>query len=227
MLIRSQHDARPAQVDCVQGVEELTLSPDLVREEMDIVDGEQIKLAEPPAELIDLVLPNGRDVLVRELLARHVADGVTSPGKLREAMADALEQVRLSQPTFTIASQFGSIDPVFYDTWDFDNQQPAGVEMIDANVPTSFDLQQNYPNPFNPITHFKYNLPKTSQVKVTVYNMMGRKVATLVDKKQSAGTFQVTWDGTDVRGRRVSSGVYFYKLEAGSFNMTRKMLLMK
>lgn len=94
-------------------------------------------------------------------------------------------------------------------------------------LPSSFHLAQNYPNPFNPSTTIQYQLPHAAQVQLAIYNLLGKKVRTLVDAKESAGVKQVTWDGRDQHRRRVSSGVYLYQLEAGAFKRTRRLLLMK
>ncbi|KAA3617501.1 MAG: T9SS C-terminal target domain-containing protein [Calditrichaeota bacterium] len=89
--------------------------------------------------------------------------------------------------------------------------------------PESFKLNQNYPNPFNPTTTIEYQLPKTSKIQLSIYNLLGQKVATLVNKKQSAGKYSVEWDATGF-----SSGLYFYKLETGSgFEQTRKLVVLK
>jgi hypothetical protein len=95
------------------------------------------------------------------------------------------------------------------------------------NLPETYSLSQNYPNPFNPRTHISYELPVGSHVTLTVYNILGQKVTTLVDKEMSAGRYVAEWDGASDGGRQVSSGVYLYKLEAGNFIKTRKMLLLK
>jgi hypothetical protein len=105
---------------------------------------------------------------------------------------------------------------------------PTGVDEPNiAGLPTRFDLSQNYPNPFNPETAIRYQLAREGEVTLTIHNILGQKVATLVDKKQPAGFFTVIWDGKDVRGMPVSSGVYFYRLKAGEFEKSLKMLLMK
>ena len=93
--------------------------------------------------------------------------------------------------------------------------------------PQCFSLSQNYPNPFNPQTSIKYALPQDAQVRLTVYNVLGQKVATLVDEFQDAGFKTVWWDGKDVEGDEVSSGVYFYRLTAGEFSEVRKMMMVK
>jgi hypothetical protein len=96
-----------------------------------------------------------------------------------------------------------------------------------ANLPKEFGLSQNMPNPFNPTTVVSFALPKDVKVNLSVYNVLGQQVKTLVDDVMRAGNQTVTWDGTDARGNQVSSGVYFYKLRAGDFSDTKKMLLLK
>jgi hypothetical protein len=85
-----------------------------------------------------------------------------------------------------------------------------------------FALQQNYPNPFNPTTTITYNLPASSEVKLTVYDVYGREMATLIEEKQSAGTHKVEFDAS-----QLNSGFYLYTLRAGSFVATKEMLLIK
>jgi len=89
-------------------------------------------------------------------------------------------------------------------------------------LPASFALSQNYPNPFNPSTVISYQLPVTSQISLKVYDVLGREVATLVSERKAAGNYSVTFDAS-----KFSSGVYFYKLQAGNFVQTKKMLLVK
>jgi hypothetical protein len=89
-------------------------------------------------------------------------------------------------------------------------------------VPTDFSLQQNYPNPFNPATTINFNLGAASNVKLTIYNVLGQKVATLIDSRMSAGQQSVVFDAS-----KISSGVYFYRLDAGSFSSIKKMMLLK
>jgi hypothetical protein len=94
-------------------------------------------------------------------------------------------------------------------------------------LPTDFALDQNYPNPFNPTTVIEFDVPVRSHVTLTVYNMLGQEVVTLVDQDRDAGFHQVDWDGRSSSGSSVSSGIYFYKLEADSFVQTKKMMLLK
>ena len=94
-------------------------------------------------------------------------------------------------------------------------------------LPTDFALAQNYPNPFNPTTIIEFDVPVRSHVTLTVYNMLGQRVVTLVDQDRDAGFHQVDWNGRSASGNSVSSGIYFYKLEADSFVQTKKMMLLK
>jgi hypothetical protein len=93
---------------------------------------------------------------------------------------------------------------------------------VDAGMPKIFELSQNYPNPFNPTTVISYQLPVASEVSIKVFDMLGREVATLVNKWQEAGRYQVTFNAVSL-----SSSVYFYRLQAGNFVQTKKMLLIK
>jgi len=99
-------------------------------------------------------------------------------------------------------------------------------ETVD-NLPGEFSLAQNYPNPFNPVTLIEFSLPKTSDIRLTVYNMLGQKVKVLLEEHRSAGTYSEVWDGTNRTGERVSSGIYLYRLETDNFTTTKKMLLLK
>ena len=94
-------------------------------------------------------------------------------------------------------------------------------------VPTGYTLMQNYPNPFNPTTQIAFTLPQTQRVTLSVYNILGQKVATLVDGVVTAGMHMVTWNARDDHGMELPSGVYFYRLSAGAFSEARKMVLLR
>ena len=98
---------------------------------------------------------------------------------------------------------------------------PSAIE-VKLNTPIKFSLSQNYPNPFNPSTIIKYSLPKQSYVTLKVYDILGKEVRSLVDEEKPAGNYQVEFYAADL-----PSGVYFYRVQAGSFNQVRKMLLIK
>jgi len=106
------------------------------------------------------------------------------------------------------------------------------VEEAHSNIPAGFELDQNFPNPFNPSTTIRFTVPEVNSganVELTVYDLLARKVRTLVDAQVGAGVVEVMWDGKDQFGRDVSSGVYFYRLgvNRGKWTKTRKMLLLR
>ncbi len=94
-------------------------------------------------------------------------------------------------------------------------------------LPQGVSLHPNYPNPFNPSTTIRYELKQASKVTLKIYNLLGQEVRTLVNAQKSSGIHSVIWDGKNHHGQRVTSGVYFYRLEAGDFVKTRKMVLVK
>ncbi len=104
----------------------------------------------------------------------------------------------------------------------FNNSLLVRINNISGNVPDKFNLYQNYPNPFNPSTTVKFDLPKNTLVKLKVYDIIGREIATLVNKSLNAGTYSVDWNAS-----QYSSGVYFYKLETESFTDVKRMMLIK
>ncbi len=103
-----------------------------------------------------------------------------------------------------------------------DNVTITGKKTYSSEVAGKYELLQNYPNPFNPSTYIAFVLPKEGNVSLTVYDILGNEVKTLVDGNQRAGTYNIFFDGTDL-----ASGVYLYKLRAGDFVETKKMLLVK
>ena len=94
-------------------------------------------------------------------------------------------------------------------------------------MPQTYALRSNVPNPFNPSTMIEFSLAQSGPVELVVYDALGRQVRTLVSSVQSAGVHQVRWDGRGGAGAQVSSGVYFYRLRAGEFEQTRRMMLIK
>ena len=101
------------------------------------------------------------------------------------------------------------------------------VDELIASIPTDYILGQNYPNPFNPITSINYQIPTDQRVRLSVYNILGQQVASLVNKEQFAGKYTVRWNGVTDQFTNVSSGTYFYVLETTNFRKVRKMALLK
>lgn len=119
-------------------------------------------------------------------------------------------------------------NPVFIAPPDKFGSQWTKVERIPTSgMPEVFALNANYPNPFNPTTTISYDLPAKSHVRLTVFNAAGQIVAQLVDAEQAAGSYRVSWNGTNLSGAVVPSGIYFYRVEGDGFAKTMKMTLMK
>ncbi|VAX27070.1 hypothetical protein MNBD_IGNAVI01-2948 [hydrothermal vent metagenome] len=104
----------------------------------------------------------------------------------------------------------------------------------DKTLPDQFLLEQNYPNPFNPSTTIRYTIPNVGSsfsssmnVKLTIFDILGHKIATLVNEQQGPGNYQVKWNGKDKNDKEVASGIYLYRLKAGSFISTKKMMLLQ
>ncbi|MDD3807325.1 MAG: phosphodiester glycosidase family protein [Candidatus Marinimicrobia bacterium] len=98
---------------------------------------------------------------------------------------------------------------------------------MDMNIPKNFQLGQNYPNPFNPVTNIPYQLPKTSDVSVKIFDLNGQLIQEWHFKNQESNFYEILWDGTNMRGNRVSTGLYIYSVQAGEFSASKKMILLK
>jgi hypothetical protein len=94
-------------------------------------------------------------------------------------------------------------------------------------LPLEYELSKNYPNPFNPSTTIRFSVPTDEHVKLVIFDVLGREVATLVDEMKMAGRYQTMWNGTNVGGVPVASGAYFFRLETPNFSATERMLLLK
>ena len=97
----------------------------------------------------------------------------------------------------------------------------------DPTLPAQPQLYQNFPNPFNPVTTLRYEIPETGLVNITIYNMLGREVKTLMNQPQDAGYRSVIWNATNDYGIPVSAGIYLYQIQAGEYISTKKMVLLK
>ncbi len=133
-----------------------------------------------------------------------------------------------SGPTATVASSFGSMNPSFYDAWNYEYDVPTSVELVDNELlPDKYELKQNYPNPFNPVTSIYFSIPQAANVRIEIFNVLGQKIGVLLNEEKGAGTYHLKWDGTDSYGRRVASGVYIYRMVTDNFVQVRKMMLIK
>jgi Beta-propeller repeat len=114
-----------------------------------------------------------------------------------------------------------------YVTIKYIQSTPVSVKEEEIKKPGSYLLSQNYPNPFNPGTVISYELKGTAFVILKLYDLMGKDVMTLVNEKQTGGSYQVVWNGRNKYGKEVSSGIYFYRLKTDAFSQTRKMILIR
>ena len=128
-------------------------------------------------------------------------------------------------------SQLAATDEYLYKTGGTINSYQIPLPELDTHWERTqfveFTLSQNYPNPFNPTTTLKYDLPEDAMVNITIYDMMGRRIKTLVNGPKSAGYRSVNWDTTNDYGRPVSAGIYLYQIHVGEFTQIKKMILLK
>lgn len=139
-----------------------------------------------------------------------------------------IENIDITNPT--VASFWGSINPLFYDAWNYDTNEPSlAIDNNESGIsPHRFSLSANYPNPFNPTTNFEFTLPHGAEVSVNVYNLLGEKVAMVHNGYAKPGNYKAHWNGKDMSGKNVPSGVYIYELDAGAyFKQSKKMTLLK
>jgi hypothetical protein len=122
------------------------------------------------------------------------------------------------------ASIFSNFDNLYFDGYTYTDVKD---EEDNTAFAEDFSLFDNYPNPFNPETRIGYTLPKASHVKLEIFNILGQRIKTIIDEDQTVGKKEVIWDGMNEQGEQVSSGVYFYRLQASDFVQTKKMVLMK
>jgi len=125
------------------------------------------------------------------------------------------------------------VGKVWYDDFSIEPVQAVKTSIFDpgnyirAEIPNEFELGQNYPNPFNPETTIRYSVPKDGNIQIDVYNILGKKVRTLFEGQQTAGTYEVRWDARDNYGSTLSSGVYLITLRSGNFVTAKRVTLLK
>jgi flagellar hook assembly protein FlgD len=103
------------------------------------------------------------------------------------------------------------------------DQHSNGIPVI----PMEYSMSQNYPNPFNPVTTIRYSLSNSGTVDLKIFNVLGQNVRTLVSEHQQLGSYSVTWDGKDNRGILLSSGIYYYQIQANNYRSVKKMTFIK
>ncbi|MBL7127997.1 MAG: T9SS type A sorting domain-containing protein [Ignavibacteria bacterium] len=124
--------------------------------------------------------------------------------------------IYLQKPPGTVGQSIINVDDCLLEDW------PNYIKRLHTEIPVNFKLYQNYPNPFNPATLINFDLPKSMFTKLIVYDMLGKEVATLLNEKLNAGSYEVDWDASGY-----TSGVYFYKLQTGEYSETKRMVYMK
>jgi hypothetical protein len=168
---------------------------------------------------------------LQHILSAHIDTEVQDTGKVHSLCIDITQDVGYVTYSFI---DFGGIEvPTIYldengdGTWCIPVMRPMAAGDRPHNTPAVYSLNQNYPNPFNPSTVINYSMERKGKVNISIYNILGQHVKTLVDGEVEAGPNQVIWDGTDQEGSGVASGVYFYKMTTEKYVETRKMALMR
>lgn len=126
-----------------------------------------------------------------------------------------------------ISDESDSSAGIFFDNLTWRVNSTTDINSPPPIFPSEFTLSQNYPNPFNPQTTIAFNLPQPSEVRLDIYDIIGRKVASLINQNLEAGTYSLIWDGRDLSGSSVSSGIYFYRLISDFGVRQEKMTLLK
>jgi len=183
-------------------------------------------------------------------VANAVVYAVTAEGQVSSTVTNADGSYALDElaaGTYKIMATTAESSSAYFGGTNFENAASVTVDNgqnaanVDFNVagttdvgglgggviPAAYSLEQNFPNPFNPETTIKYQLAGKQEVSLRVFNLIGQEVATLVNAAQEAGVYRVRWNGANQLGQRVASGIYLFRLKAGDFTMTRKMILMK
>ncbi|MFZ0390677.1 MAG: carboxypeptidase regulatory-like domain-containing protein, partial [Calditrichia bacterium] len=152
----------------------------------------------------------------------------TIPANQSETITVKLDASMFNMDTTVVANMVVSSDPNVGEEIIPVSMHVVSTGMNDPEaLPTVFALSQNFPNPFNPTTTIKYQLPQAVDVRLEIYNVLGQKVRTLVNNRMDVGRYEVTWDGQNDLGQKVGSGLYIYRIQAGDFVKTQKMILMK
>ena len=171
---------------------------------------------------------------IREFVIGQRVEGLTLPegaggtAPLTYSLSPALPAgLTFDAITRTISGTPSEASETVY-TYTVMDANGASSSLLLQTLPAAFSLADNFPNPFNPATTIQYALPQAADVELTVYNVLGQPVRTLIAEHQNAGRYVVEWDATNDSGHSLSSGMYFYRLQAGGeFLKVKKMLLLK
>jgi len=155
------------------------------------------------------------------------SDPITISGTVRDAATGKPVPyilVECISETDTVTA-FSGVDGRYKMTMSYEGNIGIG-DKTKGNIAKRFQLTQNYPNPFNPATTIEFSIPQQRNVQLTIYNILGQKVITLIDKTCPAGIHSVVWNATDQAGKGISAGLYFYRLQAGDYVNVKKMILL-
>jgi Secretion system C-terminal sorting domain len=168
------------------------------------------------------LIPNQKPgLLIARMKLETSADKFTDDEQLNLRWTDAENKMQTKIVSFNGKENF-EITKAENHLSELDNSKNGTIESV-TSIPTEYSLSQNFPNPFNPTTNIKFDIPvNSSDVKLIVYDLTGRAIATLVNEKLNAGSYNVTFNGANL-----ASGMYFYKITAGTFSVVRKMVLIK
>ncbi len=172
-------------------------------------------------------LEKRNDVLILRLYDENqIIIEETTPVSLSKvfAMDDPTEYLYLGEPHTDDYEGNVRIDEITLFLYD---SVAVSVGETTNDLPTNFNISQNYPNPFNPSTTIEYTLPKRSNVKIEIFNLLGQKIIKLYNSEQPAGSYQIKWNGKDENGQSVTSGIYLYRISTDEFINSKKMLLLK
>jgi hypothetical protein len=138
-----------------------------------------------------------------------------------------IENIDVANPT--VAAYWGSINPLSYDAWNYDTNEPSDEVSVDldAGLPDEFKLLGNFPNPFNPVTKLRFDIDDRSNVIVTIYNILGNEITTIQNGEMNPGRYSLTWNATNDQGKSMPTGMYLYKVTSDNRVLKGKMLLLK
>ena len=197
---------------------------------------------EPGANEVTLMIENQRSTAIRCMELETIG---ALPGWLRLAAIAPVDVPAKGEGQLVLSAEvgdavLGTLYELAFALRDETNRTWYVNALLKVVAPRAYALSSNYPNPFNPVTTIAFSIPQpesqlsrsaseaaTVKCRLFVYNLLGQRVKILVDEVKAPGRHKVQWDGTDESGRRIASGIYFYRMMAGDFVKTRKMLLLQ